>query len=84
MLFLHVTFSLSGALAPLGLYERGQVHICAGFNGHGMPWCFGLARVMANRLEGTGISGTDEEDLACWRRCGLERFRLEMRGENFF
>ena len=36
-----------------------------------MPWCFGLAKALAKRLEGTQV---DEEDEICLSRCAVERF----------
>ncbi len=49
-----------------------RVKVCAGFNGHGMPRCFGLARVLVQELE--GAENIHAVDQAYLDMCRVSRF----------
>jgi glycine/D-amino acid oxidase-like deaminating enzyme len=51
----------------------GRLQLCAGFNGHGMPRCFGLARALLQQLEGD--DSVHPVDGAYLRACRVDRFQ---------
>jgi len=41
-------------VGPLGAFGKPHVYVAAGFCGHGMPQCFGVAKAVALMLAGRG------------------------------
>jgi glycine/D-amino acid oxidase-like deaminating enzyme len=61
-------------------YERrGQVFVCGGLGGHGMPRCFGLGEAMAREISGGG--GGDDSGA---RREVFDEYMVKWNVNRFF